>query len=151
MSYILDALNKSEKERAKKRTPNINSLQDNGGAPPTRTRSWLLGLGFLALVNSVLVYFYFESKQMPGPTTEPVVSETVRIDPVNRRPTAVEVTAHIYSSDPLLRMVKINGKTRHEGDEISAGTTLIAITESGILLESGGSQYTQEILEDWAD
>ena len=51
MSYILDALNKSEKERTRKRAPGVTSLQDD--KPPTgyTAKHYIIALALLAAVN----------------------------------------------------------------------------------------------------
>jgi general secretion pathway protein B len=59
MSYILDALNKSEQERERKQTPGLKSLR--GEPPPNRfqLRHFLYLLALLAIFNSIVVFFYF--------------------------------------------------------------------------------------------
>ncbi len=63
----------------------------------------------------------------------------------------IEVSTHIYSSDPTLRMARVNGQVRHESDEISEGLRLIEITELGILVDYKGYPFELKVLEDWAN
>jgi len=59
MSYILDALNKSEQERAKKSTPSLRDLpQDTPSKSPT-VRQIIAALIVLIVANSIGVYWYF--------------------------------------------------------------------------------------------
>ena len=62
-----------------------------------------------------------------------------------------EVTAHIYASDRSLRMVKIDGESLHEGDQIMTDMRLFAITETGVILEFRGHRYIHNVLQDWQD
>lgn len=59
MSYILDALNKSEKERAKKRRPGLTALRDEPEKPGFSIRNFLLVLLVLAILNSLGVWVFF--------------------------------------------------------------------------------------------
>lgn len=65
MSYILDALNKSEQERERKQTPGLKSLQ--GEPPPNRfqLRHFLYLLALLAIFNSIGVFIYFGNNSQP--------------------------------------------------------------------------------------
>lgn len=65
MSYILDALNKSEQERERKQTPGLKSLR--GEPPPNRfqLRHFLYLLALLAIFNSIGVFIYFGNNSAP--------------------------------------------------------------------------------------
>ena len=65
MSYILDALNKSEQERERRQTPGLKSLR--GEPPPNRfqLRHFLYLLALLAIFNSIVVFFYFGNHFQP--------------------------------------------------------------------------------------
>lgn len=186
MSYILDALNKSDRQRTRNRIP---GLQDNPDEPPEsgwNIRHFLLVLVLLAAANSIGVYLYFGERSAPAETTgvrediTPPLEGIPRDDsadqpttipppvatagsgatsvpvPISSLPAElqvrlpeVSVTSHIYSEDAAFRNVKINGDTRHEGDLIGARHRLLAVTESGVILEFEGYAYILDIVEDW--
>ena len=187
MSYILDALNKSEKERARKRAPGVTSLQDD--KPPVRytARHYIIALALLAVVNSALVFLFFQQKdenrfdglkfdeqgfdpellevkvKPAAKISEPIPQLPAPLNIVNQTPVRFaelppaiqaaipefEVTAHIYASDQSLRMAKIDGEPRREGDQISADMRLDAITETGLILNYRGHRYIHDVLQDW--
>jgi hypothetical protein len=184
MSYILDALNKSEQERERKQTPGLKSLQ--GEPPPSRfqLRHFLYLLALLVAFNSIGVFIYFgnDSQSETGippqdktPSADTVVTpaissssiaaqpadfpapvttgKTVDVndlpDHVIRRLPEVQITAHIYASDPDLRMVNINGVSRSEGDLLSDSLQLVEITEVGVVMNFEGYAYVMNIIEDW--
>ena len=186
MSYILDALNKSEKERASKHVPGILSLRDDQPQSGISARQIAVVLLLLVFVNSLAVYYFFG----PGTTTEPTQPQTSTTvvesqqpvsgasevfpanqnqpDPIPRdkvwpdpvpfgllprslqlQAPTVEITAHIYASDPQLRMVKIDGVARYEGDQLALNHWLVGITETGIILGISNRTYFLDVVEDW--
>jgi len=189
MSYILDALNKSEQERERKQTPGLKSLQ--GEPPPSRfqLRHFLYLLALLVVFNSLGVFFYFGNNARPGsdtalPDENPSAGSSVtakaaavgtpqtsaRLSPADfpatsgtrgsvavndlpdqliRRLPEVQITAHIYASDPDLRMVNINGVSRSEGDLLSNSLQLVEITENGVVMNFEGYAYVMNVVEDW--
>ena len=184
MSYILDALNKSEQERERKQTPGLKSLQ--GEPPPSRfqLRHFLYLLALLVAFNSIGVFIYFGNDSQPeiGTTAQnkspsaatvatpvtpsnsnaakparfpvPVatgntVARNDLPDHVIRRLPEIQITAHIYASDPDLRMVNINGVSRSEGDLLSDSLQLVEITEVGVVMNFEGYAYVMNIVEDW--
>jgi general secretion pathway protein B len=46
---------------------------------------------------------------------------------------AFTISAHVYSSDPASRMVKINGQTMRQGDDLIAGLRLEEIAPDGVI------------------
>jgi|AP95_1055475.scaffolds.fasta_scaffold01229_7 hypothetical protein len=176
MSYILDALNKSERERSRKLAPGISVLQGDDHPIRYGIKHFLAALVLLAFINSAGVYFYFGDRGSTSPSPEAIVDRTptpattnlseipsqpsfpVHADPVdiNALPSSVrnrlpelEVTAHIYSSEAVYRMVKINGVARHEGEQLNATHRLLEITESGLILKFESYVYILDIIEDW--
>ena len=73
MSYILDALNKSEKERTRKKTPGLNALNDAPTSQGVNASHLLLALVLLAGINAAVIYYFFgrslESKTPPETLT----------------------------------------------------------------------------------
>ena len=59
MSYILDALNKSEQERERKQTPGLKRLRGEPSPNRFQLRHFLYLLALLAIFNSIVVFFYF--------------------------------------------------------------------------------------------
>ena len=187
MSYILDALNKSEQERARKRAPGLAALHGDQGRTSFRLKHFLIILLVLIGVNLVGLFAIFGDRLTPA-DEQPIVSavEPEKIDlppesesallispvpsvaqpltvsdydavPLQELPSqlrarlpAIEITAHIYASDAELRMVKIDGVSRHEGDVLGADFRLLEITETGVVLEFEGQAYILDIVEDWA-
>ena len=78
MSYILDALNKSEQERERKQTPGLKSLRGEPSPNRFQLRHFLYLLALLAIINSIGVFIYFGNKSQ---------SET-RIAPQAKNPSA---------------------------------------------------------------
>ena len=68
MSYILDALNKSEQERERKQTPGLKSLRGEPSPNRFQLRHFLYLLALLAIFNSIGVFIYFgnNSQQETG-------------------------------------------------------------------------------------
>jgi hypothetical protein len=188
MSYILDALNKSEKERARRKLPGIDALREDQKPARSNVRYLLLGLIVLVVANSLGVYFYFGAKETPESIAQPelapvsaisrmppeeqslepqtrtgsVTFSEVPLEPetpivdlaelpleIRERLPSVEVTAHIYASDPALRMVKINGYNQREGDWLAQDHQLIEITETGLVLQWIDRRYRMDVVEEW--
>ena len=189
MSYILDALNKSEQERERKQTPGLKSLQ--GEPPPSRfqLRHFLYLLALLVIFNSIGVFVYFgngsqseigTASQNISPSADSPNADTVVVpvtssgltgtlttgfpaplatgntvngtdlpDHMIRQLPEIQITAHIYASDPDLRMVNINGASRSEGDLVSNSLQLVEITEVGVVMNFKGYAYVMDIVEDW--
>ncbi len=101
MSYILDALQKAERERALGRTPDLSTVH----APPPRNRPqawpWLLGLGLLA--NAAVVAALWLWPQMPSPATgQPQALETAAAPVVSAtQPTTPPKAAATPSPPPV--------------------------------------------------
>jgi len=160
MSYILDALNKSERERTRKRTPGLSSL-NNREAPTPGVPGFLVIFFAVAALNAIGVYFFFGDRIQEAESTvaEGTIAELPKVEPPpetaaeepvqSPTPPELEITAHIYASDSELRMVKIDGVSRREGDEIGDNHQLIEITEIGVILEYSGTRYELDVVEDW--
>ena len=177
MSYILDALNKSEKERLRKQIPDLVS---QGSVSKTASFTWkhfLAALALLALINIGVVYLLFgdrpgaapetpdiQPESSPPRTTNSLASLPARAVPsseiINTRDlpeTAkallpeIKITTHIYSEDPELRMVKINGFARHEGEFLAPNFQLLEVTETGIIMDFRRQVYRLDIVETWQE
>jgi hypothetical protein len=173
MSYILDALNKSEQERERKQTPGLKSLRGEPSPNRFQLRHFLYLLALLAIFNCIAPQAKNPSADslvpanaatVDGPMTSssltaaqpaefPASGKTVDIndlpDQVIRRLPEIEITTHIFASDSDLRMVNINGVSRKEGDLVTNSLLLLEITEDGVVMNFEGYAYAMNILEDW--
>ena len=119
MSYILDALNKSERERTENKTPGLNTLHQRAGRQETKTpQRWLIVFTFILSLNLVVLAIrYFSDPISPehqtnvAPRSKPSVSDVIQ-DPIfsnqafDRPKNSVERKRPIYeerkaSTDPL--------------------------------------------------
>ena len=119
MSYILDALNKSERERTENKTPGLNTFHQRADRLETKTpQRWLIILTFILSLNLVvLAIWYFTSpislelQTNVAPRSKPSVSDVIQ-DPIfsnqafDRPKNSVERKRPIYeeqkaSTDPL--------------------------------------------------
>ena len=57
--------------------------------------------------------------------------------------------AHVFSSNPANRAVRLNGRTYREGSEVAPGVTLLAIAQDYIILQVGGQNASLKALQDW--
>jgi general secretion pathway protein B len=65
MSYILDALKKSEKERQQGKVPSIDSQHESGGNPPSAKKrfSWHYGLFAVLLAGGIVLGLWMKPQQ----------------------------------------------------------------------------------------
>lgn len=123
MSYILDALNKSEQERKRSRAPGIDAIHP-GITAPRSARWWIPGLVLLVLANGGFLYYWYGVKPpaavssiatpavAPGSATavpnlsnkpKPVITQTVsppaRTTPRGQLVTPADVTAENQSGE----------------------------------------------------
>lgn len=192
MSYILDALNKSEQDRERNQPPRLTSVHHKPGRRAPWWR-WFTGLLVLAVLNTLLIGYWMreettgpidndtadrqkqaevanvptDSTPEPRPastTTAPegeliTPSDTESVEPVRISALPVHVqkqipdlsfTSHIYSSDPSLRAVTINGRQVREGESMGNGLTLVEITEDGVLLRYRHYTLDMSVIRDWS-
>ena len=180
MSYILDALKKSEKERTLKRSPSVASIgNDAPSGYLVNLRSILALVLIIAVANSAAIFLFFPKHQKetlittadmkprsnlgtrdesyPNPSANwqqsqkdesgEFANQTVK--ETGQSPPTIDVTSHIYADEPHLRMVKINGVDRGEGDYLDSNHRVVEITELGIILEYYGRSYNMNVLEEW--
>ena len=62
--------------------------------------------------------------------------------PIKKQLPDLTITAHIYSNDPLSRLVNINGNIIREGDTVTEGLRVNEITTSGIILDYKGLLFS---------
>ena len=95
MSYILDALNKSEEEKQQHRTPSLNTIHQKPNRKRTQNRSWTAILSLLILMNLVglMIWLFFFSGSSSRPTLSRIQpdmsSSPVSTAPSRRTPSSV--------------------------------------------------------------
>lgn len=192
MSYILDALNKSERDRERNQPPRLTSVHHQPGRRAPWWR-WFIGLLVLAVLNTLLVGYWMRDEPA-GPTerdtsserkqaeveklptdgtpesraastttapqgelitppdigsTQPVRISTLPAD-VQKQIPDLSFTSHIYSSDPSLRAVTINGRQVREGESLGNELTLVEITEDGVILRYRHYTLDMSVIRDWS-
>lgn len=77
MSYILDALNKSEEEKQQHRTPSLNTIHQKPNKKRSQNRSWTAILSLLILVNLVglMIWLFFFGGSSSPPTLSRIQPE----------------------------------------------------------------------------
>lgn len=93
-----------------------------------------------------------EAEAAPAVTGD-AVAELV---PLTRKPLAFQdqipslsFQAHLYSSDPEKRWIKVNGQAQREGDWLTPSLQLIAIEPDRLVLEQNSQPFTLPALTDW--
>jgi general secretion pathway protein B len=106
MSYILDALRKSEQERQRGRLPDIASMPEQPAAMPPRARGWVLILG-IVLVNAggwAAWWFWGPSQQEPTMgSVAPAVQEASPVAVAATAPDRPDTRAAATAASPALR------------------------------------------------
>ncbi len=204
MSYILDALNKSERERRANETPDLATIHRT---PTRESKRQTPGLQWIAAIVLILIvnaagYFWLDRNNEVGSqsqnapdvqSTQPTAKAAPITDSTNARNTStieqpeqraisaprvlrddsinairppvqisglpseiqsqipdLRISSHLFSSDPDLRMVNINGNMIHEGDYIAEDLQLIEIAEEGVVINYLGYNFILDALEDWS-
>jgi general secretion pathway protein B len=124
MSYILDALNKSEEEKQQHRTPSLNTIHQKPDRKRSQGPSWTAILSLLILMNLVglMIWLFFFSGSSSSPTlsrTQPEVGSSVSStgSPSNVAP---RVTPSALTSS--------NSDTSQESPRVSLATPLESAT-----------------------
>lgn len=69
MSYILDALNKSDQERKNRHTPSLDSIHTTPAKNPQSRHFWLLLFAMLVTINGSFVYWFISKPAENGTLT----------------------------------------------------------------------------------
>jgi len=200
MSYILEALKKSEQERQKGQVPDISSLHGANEPVPGRRRpsGWIIGgiIVILAGAGFFLLTIDRTPIEIPAPTRlqtpeavfqaqsparatvplrmpradTPAMARVEKITPAREasaqpppynsdkaqeqvpkladlpaaerdRIPGLAIAAHFYSVNPASRMVSINGRLLHQGDEVKPGLIVDKITREGVIFSSGAIKF----------
>ena len=54
----------------------------------------------------------------------------------------ISINGHIYSNDPMSRLVNINGSIIREGETVTTGLKVNEITMSGVVFDYGGTLFS---------
>ncbi len=213
MSYILDALKKSEQERGHGHIPNVQTVHTSSLSYKNKKTYWPYVLITAILLNlAAIVYFYLnkdtpstdvtvtsEEKITPDISsnahnniinnrTEPantIVSnnekpetensgqqinsppettydnETSKLDissvvdfhdlpeSIKKQLPTINISAHVYSSNPLQRSIVINNNFMEEGEYVLDGLILQEITQDGAIMFYQGRSFHYEVLSGW--
>ena len=132
MSYILDALKKSEKERIRKRAPRVDSLTSdvpNNSALLSFKSITVLVLA-VAIVNSAAIYLFF-------PKSQKEIFPKTRDMPLQSRPVTADESLHD-------RLTKSKLSDDNESKEIHAGGSKKSRSELPPSLEVTAHIYAYE-------
>ena len=205
MSFILDAIKKSEAERKQSRQARLHSLQDqlqSRREDGRRNNRFLLLLSVLLLLALSHAWWRADTSLAPwlGERLSRVVEALDSTDEVSPQPSeaslssprsiaadarpirqgvesseteqelpprneikelwqlpadfqstvpALEFSFHVYSREPLKRTIIINGRRVREGQWVSSGLALKAITESGVIMQYRGRVFHIDVIEKW--
>lgn len=173
MSYILEAIKKSEAERNLGVSPGAlaSSTPVSGTTTPVRIATaiiilnvaalggwWWWQLGTPATLEAADAALPASISEGPSPPSDAVyprrpVSQRIEQAPVLPPPEpparVPEFSTHVFADDPQLRAVTLDGRRLTEGDLISPGMRLLEITENGVVLDVDGKRIVFDVLQDW--
>lgn len=111
MSYILDALNKSERERRSDTTPELNSIYRQMPPKTTSNSRWIVIVVFFALVNVAALWVWLSSsvpaeapQPASGPDADPTYVATAiptTLTPTTTAPTAIPNESKLIKPDDV--------------------------------------------------
>lgn len=99
MSYILDALNKSEQQRSRKKTPGLASLQEDGASEAKGGFGFLIALLALAAVSAA-GFYYFRADSRPSEPLSSQAENFVVADEPETTAQAENIVSPIQSQRP---------------------------------------------------
>lgn len=105
MSYILDALNKSEQERRSNKAPDLTTIHRQ---PPPKTPNqsshvrWLSGLTIIVILNAAGYWWLIRDEQTPVPVTAPAHAQADNIVPASSFPTGSAVPIEPQPTEILI-------------------------------------------------
>ena len=218
MSYILDALKKSEQERGHGNIPDVQTIHSSSLNYRNETRKiWPYILIAAISLNLLAITYFIISKETPDrnqavtqvtdvtPAAEeksitgirpeaqaepaqeiadtnttadqqikntPVASKPV-LPAAEKKPVAhvetntsivdfyelpesikqqlptITISAHVYSSNPLLRSIVINNNFMEEGEYVLDGLILYEITPDGAIFNYQGTMFNYGVVSGW--
>ena len=155
MSFILDALKKSESDRQRQHGPALFEVRV---APPrTRLPPWAIAIALLLAVNLGVVMWMLLRHQVHA--RAPAAQGSAFGGHVRRGTAAgvplyqdaaatggaqfpqLRLDLHVYASRPQDRFVMINMHKLREGDSLPEGVHVESITPEGAVLSYNGSRF----------
>lgn len=167
MSYILDALNKSEKEQRPQSVPSINVPHATASRRPG-TLVYATAFVMLLAVNATAIYLWTgkdsgkRDQIAIGDSSTPISLSTLPVStglaplstlpvPVQQQVRALKFSSHIYSEHPDLRAVNIDGTTYRESEMIDNELRLEQVTPEGVVLNYRDRRFEFSIVDNWAE
>ena len=181
MSYILDALKKSEEERQRGKVPSFSASVDAPVSTAKKSNIWPIVTLVVVAMNAALILFFWNRStpeidavsesgdnvaQMDAvvepPRAEeqkkPVVKQGAYMPQLDELPDEqrmgipdLSFSSHMYSSRPQYRSIIINGKRLKEGQFFNREIQVVEITDSGVILSNGQTEFEVDILGRWAE
>ena len=145
MSTILEALQKSERERKLNDVPTLTDMPT-----PEEPSRWPLLFGFfIILLLIALVFFLLFSKKVansPSPIEQSVVSnETIAQQKMAEENDDFTVNVISYSQDAEQRFAMVNGKMFRQGEFVRAGLKLVEITKDSVVFNNRGKRQVKKL------
>lgn len=178
MSYILDAINKSDRERKIRQGPNLAEAYQGARYPRAQPRLWspLTALLLLILLCGTLCGLYLAGLKIAGfsdagvrgggvddpaaaevlggdlvPPFDAVAERWQLPDALRRELPPLEFTLHVYSELPQQRSIIINHRMMREGEALEPDLSLQAITEEGVIMLFHSEYFRVRIVENWEE
>ena len=165
MSYILEALRKSERERALGQVPSLDTVHDR--TRPTRSLPWAVAAIAVVLLLAVVVFWLLRDAGPTAPTTvevppsPPTTEAQVPSPAAPPAPPAVDnriaagtlppalreqlppldVNVVSYSDNPAKRFIMINQRILREDERLGADVTVREIMPDSARLEFRGHEF----------
>jgi len=178
MSYILDALKKSERERHRRRGPDLAQLHHTPWPSAGKRRRPLLWAGLALGTGVALAAAGYSLLRLPaaglsteGETTAAAPLPEALPEPLPPEPTSPEpaplqelwelpaelrtalpaltFSFHVYAEDAAHRAVLINNRRQVEGDRLGRELTLEAITPEGVILNFHHHRIHVPVVDGW--
>ena len=165
MSYILEALRKSERERALGRVPSLDTVHER--ARPASPLPWVIAM-IAVLVLSAAVAAWLLRDSAPGVTETSPGSPSASVTPAPTPPAAappappvgdarvaagtlppslreqlpaLAVNVVSYSDEPAKRFIMINQRILREGEQLGPDIMVREIMSDGARLEFRGHEF----------
>ena len=145
MSTILEALQKSERERKLTDVPTLTDMPT-----PEEVPRWPLYLGvFIILLLLALVFALLLNKQQSNvpAVVEPTVlsNETIAQQKKAEQDADLVVNVVSYSDDIEQRFAMINGKMYRQGEFVRAGLKVVEITGNSVIFNNRGKRLVKKL------
>ncbi|MAI42019.1 MAG: general secretion pathway protein GspB [Candidatus Azotimanducaceae bacterium] len=173
MSYILDALKKTEQAERNRQIPTLDTVQSiskeshNTWWPFWLAITFMIGTGIILQIDKL----QHENAKNVNPLSEeakfkPDIRESIvsiPLDKINHLPIPLSAlpsnlknqipkmkfSSHIFSSDSSLRSVTINNQIYQEEDMLTDELYLQEISEDGIIVRYQGYLVQISFLDEW--